>query len=190
MKCPAVYKVLYFLTYLSSSTTKPTKWPVCPMKTKISLGIHPVWSESSMSAGIKLGSLATHWAHSEDWSDWVEAQADLSLHWVHRSCCWFCHAATHFCFVSVFPDLNWYQNDNLTFQKLDAQPVKQIRRGIEDNYLGIIFVFFSIKTRCGYSLESPRQANSNEYPQHMFLLRAIENYHLIIINTLQQLLPV
>ena len=31
----------------------------------------------------KLGSLATHWAHSEDWSDWVDAQADLSLRWVH-----------------------------------------------------------------------------------------------------------
>ena len=31
----------------------------------------------------KLGSLATHWTHSEDWSDWAEAQADLSLHWAH-----------------------------------------------------------------------------------------------------------
>ena len=28
-------------------------------------------------------SLATHWAHSEDWSDWADAQTDLSLHWVH-----------------------------------------------------------------------------------------------------------
>ena len=25
------------------------------------------------------------------WSDWVDAQADLSLHWEHRSFCWFCH---------------------------------------------------------------------------------------------------
>ena len=31
-------------------TTKPTKWPVWPVKTQISLGIHPVWSESSLSA--------------------------------------------------------------------------------------------------------------------------------------------
>ena len=30
------------------------------------LGIRPVWSESSLSAWRKLGSLATHWAHSED----------------------------------------------------------------------------------------------------------------------------
>ena len=30
-----------------------------------------------------LGSLATHLAHSEDWSDWVDAHADLSVCWVH-----------------------------------------------------------------------------------------------------------
>ena len=28
--------------------TKPTKWHVCPVKTQISLGICPVWSESSL----------------------------------------------------------------------------------------------------------------------------------------------
>ena len=39
---------------------------VRPAKTQISLGIRPVWSESSLSAWRKLGSLATHWAHSED----------------------------------------------------------------------------------------------------------------------------
>ena len=25
-------------------------------------------------------------------SDWVDAQANLILRWVHRSFCWFCHA--------------------------------------------------------------------------------------------------
>ena len=39
---------------------------VRPPKTHISLGIHPVWSASSLPAWRKLGSLATHWAHSED----------------------------------------------------------------------------------------------------------------------------
>ena len=39
---------------------------VHPAKTQISLGIPPVWSESSLSAWRKLGSLATHWVHSED----------------------------------------------------------------------------------------------------------------------------
>ena len=84
-------------TYLSLCTTKPTKWPVRPAKTQISLGIGPVWSESSLSAWRNLGSLATHWTHSEDWLDWVVAQADLSLHWVHRLFCWFCCAQAHFC---------------------------------------------------------------------------------------------
>ena len=46
--------------------TKPTKWHVCPAKTQISMGICPVWSESSLSAWRKLGSLAFHWAHSKD----------------------------------------------------------------------------------------------------------------------------
>ena len=60
---------------------------VRPAKTQISLGIHPVWSESSLAAWRNFGSLATHWA---------DTQADLSLRWVHKSFCWFCHAATHF----------------------------------------------------------------------------------------------
>ena len=53
--------------------TKPTKWRVRPAKTSISLGIRPVWSESSLSAWRKLVSLATQWVDSKD-SD----QADLS----------------------------------------------------------------------------------------------------------------
>ena len=52
--------------HLSRLTTKPTKWHVHPAKTQISLGIFPVWSESLLSAWRKVGSLATHWAHSED----------------------------------------------------------------------------------------------------------------------------
>ena len=42
------------------------KVTVRPAKTQISLGIRPVWSESSLSAWRKLGSLTTHWARSED----------------------------------------------------------------------------------------------------------------------------
>ena len=39
--------------------TKPVKW-LCTQR------ICPVWSESLLSAWSKLGSLTTHWAHSED----------------------------------------------------------------------------------------------------------------------------
>ena len=45
---------------------KTNKVSVRPAKTQISLGIRPAWSESSLSAWRKLGSLATHWGHSED----------------------------------------------------------------------------------------------------------------------------
>ena len=49
------------------------------------------WSESSLSAWRNIGSSAAHWAHREDWSDWVYAQADLSLRWAQKPFCWFCH---------------------------------------------------------------------------------------------------
>ena len=45
---------------------KTNKMTVHRAKTQISLGISSVWSESSLSAWRQLGSLATHWAHSED----------------------------------------------------------------------------------------------------------------------------
>ena len=69
--------------------TKRTKLSLRPVKTQISLGIHPVWSESLLSAWRNIGSSVTHWAHCKDWSDWVDAQADLSLRWVHRPFSWF-----------------------------------------------------------------------------------------------------
>ena len=47
-------KFLYLLfpntQYSSRLTTKPTKWCVRPAKTQLSLGIRPVWSESSLCA--------------------------------------------------------------------------------------------------------------------------------------------
>ena len=29
------------------------------------------------------------------WSDWADAQADLSLRWAHMPFCWFCHEVAH-----------------------------------------------------------------------------------------------
>ena len=71
-----ITSVLYFETKKNTQTYEPrhdktNKVSVRPAKTRISLGIRPVWSESSLSTWRKLGSLATHWAHSEDWSDWM-----------------------------------------------------------------------------------------------------------------------
>ena len=67
-----------------AASWQKNKLTVRPAKTQISLGIRPVCSESSLSAWRKLGSLATHWAHSKDWSDWADAQVDLSLRWAHN----------------------------------------------------------------------------------------------------------
>ena len=75
-----------YLTQMSSLVTKPTKWHVRPTKTRISLGIRPVWSESLLSAWQHLGSLATHWAHSED-SDQTGQMPRLI--WVFAMCT--CH---------------------------------------------------------------------------------------------------
>ena len=60
--------------------------------------------ESSLSAWRKLGSLhiVTNWAHSEDWSDWTDAQADPTLCWAH----------THFVGF-VMSQLKYYSIKNL-----------------------------------------------------------------------------
>ena len=45
---------------------KTNKVACVPTEDSDQPGIRPVWSESSLSTWRKLGSLATHWAHSED----------------------------------------------------------------------------------------------------------------------------
>ena len=64
-------------------------------KTQISLGIHPVWSESSLLAQWAAEDQSFLHADSEDGSDWVDAQADLSLCCAHMPVCWFCHQVAH-----------------------------------------------------------------------------------------------
>ena len=62
---PFHQQLLYALIY-EPRHDKTNKMSVRPAKNHISLGIHPVWSESLLSAERNLGSLATHWMHSED----------------------------------------------------------------------------------------------------------------------------
>ena len=80
--------------YKSYIIDKKLKWAtswqnqqsgMCAQRRLISLGIHPVWSESSLSAWRKLGSLATHRAHSKVWSNWADAQADQSSLGAHAN---------------------------------------------------------------------------------------------------------
>ena len=73
---------------------------VGPMK--ISLDIHPVSSESSLCAQWVAKDPSFLHVDSKDWSDWADAQVDLSLRWAHMPFCWFCHEAAHF-----FPYILW-----------------------------------------------------------------------------------
>ena len=61
-----------------------TRFNVRPAKTQINLHIRAVWSESSLSVWIYLGSLASPQNIMRRlWSDCADAQADLSLRWTH-----------------------------------------------------------------------------------------------------------
>ena len=72
-----------------------TKWHVRPAKTLISLGIRPVWSESSLSTWRKFGSLAIHWAHSEDSDQAGRMPKLICLRRAHMPFCRFCRALAH-----------------------------------------------------------------------------------------------
>ena len=74
---------------------KTNKKNVRPAKTQISLGILPVWSESSLSAWRTFGALATHWAQAK-----TLIRLGGRLGWSESSLgaysfCWFCHVAAH-----------------------------------------------------------------------------------------------
>ena len=79
-------------TKLSHCMTKPTKWHVPPAKTD-QPGHRPVISESLLCAQWVAKDPTYLHVDSKDWSDWADAQSDLSLRWAHRSFCWFCHTA-------------------------------------------------------------------------------------------------
>ena len=87
---------------------------VRPAKTQISLGIRPVWSESSLCAQWVAKDPSFLHADSEDWLDWANAEYSLGV----QSFCCFCHEAAHMC-VSGFNSekarygrsaLSFYQN--------------------------------------------------------------------------------
>ena len=110
--------------------TKPTKWYVHPAKTQISLGIRPVWSESSLCAQWIAKNPSFLHADNEDWSDWADAQADLSLGWAHISVCWFCRVVAQIRFVPPVKTQNslhiWavWSESSLKIQSLTMQTEK------------------------------------------------------------------
>ena len=93
--CIFVWSFLYF--HMSCPLTKPTKWPVSPVKTQISLGICPVWSVFAIC-------MKKHWAFnyllSAQWRLWADPGWSC-LRWVNISFFWFCHAAVHIIILCV-----------------------------------------------------------------------------------------
>ena len=72
---------------IEPSHDKTDKVTVRPAKTQISLGIRPVWSESSLCAQRVAKDPRFLHAGSEDWSDWADAWAELSLRWAPMLFC-------------------------------------------------------------------------------------------------------
>ena len=74
---------------------------VHPVKTQISLGIRPVWSESSLCAQWVAKDPSFLHADSED-SDQTGCPGWSKSSLGAHSFCWFCHVAPH------FPKMNWF----------------------------------------------------------------------------------
>ena len=68
---------------LSHSMTEPTKWPLRPAKTQVSLGVHLIWLESLLPAWRNLGPLAILRAHNDDSDQTVQMPR---LIWVFAVC--------------------------------------------------------------------------------------------------------
>ena len=69
---------------MSRLMTKPTKWPLRPVKTQISLGIRPIWSESSGAQWVAKDSSFLH-ADSKD-SDQTGRTPRLNWVFAGRTC--------------------------------------------------------------------------------------------------------
>ena len=69
---------------MSRDMTKPTKWHEHPPR------LIRVFASRMKKAWVLSYPLS---AQRRLWSDWADAQADLSLRWVQMPFCWFCHGA-------------------------------------------------------------------------------------------------
>ena len=69
---------------LSQCMTKRTEWHSPSLIRVFSVLIKKAWVLSYQLS-----------AQQRRWSDWADAQADLSLRWAHMLFCWFCHALSH-----------------------------------------------------------------------------------------------
>ena len=104
----------------------PTYWHVRPAKTQISLGIRPVWSESSLCAQWVAKDPSFLHAGSED-SDQTGRIPRLIFRWAHRPFWWFCHEAAQHVFYAF-----------LTFK---GSPFSEIDSTMSLLQMGLCFLF-------------------------------------------------
>ena len=82
--CLNQFQVVLLMTL---RTTKQTKLHVRPAKTQISLGIRPVWSESSLCAQWVAKDPSFLHADSEDSDQTGRMPRLICLHWAHMPFC-------------------------------------------------------------------------------------------------------
>ena len=83
-------------TNFSHLMTKPTN-RMCTLRRLRSAWANFAQADQSLcmcSVGSR-GPKVSSCGHRRLWSDWADAQADLSLRWAQRSFSWFCHEAAH-----------------------------------------------------------------------------------------------
>ena len=86
--------------------------------------------------GRRLGSLVTHWVHSEDWSDWADAQADLSLRWAQTSFRWFSHDVAQFLsYILFFCDCFTTEVKFITTKDIPIRTIKIYRGSYMSGHL-------------------------------------------------------
>ena len=104
----------------SHSTTKPTKWPVWPAKTQISLGIHPVWSvfaECMKKPWVLSYPLSAQQRH---WSDWVDAGRAVHIvgffmTWLNYKLYWSIAHNLSYDWLSLLMSHDWLSHDFHSF---------------------------------------------------------------------------
>ena len=169
-----------YSTKKSQRMTKSTKWHVRTAKTQISLGIRPGWSESSLSAPWVAKDPDFLHADSEDWSDWVYAQSDMTSLGAHAILLVMSLMRTNSTGdVLEEPqsrtqpptnDTNRKSKQTKTASQKHAYIIDPHFYIVQLGFTGvyIIFLFLLENIDYGYSLEPPRRGGSNEYPKSMF----------------------
>ena len=82
------------------------------------------------------------------WSDWADAQPDLSLCWAHRPLCWFCREAAQISFPlqQVFK-FWWWKNKKKKKKKkkqMDLRETSICMRSCLPAFMLFFFVFFFV----------------------------------------------